>query len=164
MASVGKILTILNEIGTFGGSFAQSGKLKSFLSDKQQEIEPKGLESFSVQCFCRYVLFTNDNWPIMVDHDDRRWPAVTCDDSKANDKEYFTKLLAVKTPEVAAKFMWYLQHRDISNWDWNKIPNTTARTEMKEMSLNPSVKFILDIANHKVREFMLGEKREAREY
>lgn len=56
--------------------------------------------------------------------------------------------------------MGYLLARDISDFSPRVIPATTLRTEMKELSLTPPIRFALDIAKEQtnIEEFDVEEE------
>jgi len=126
-----KMLCVLNEIGTYGGSLKVFDKMKSILTDPTIYIQPKGLEAYECKDYCRYIMTTNSEWAARIEHSDRRWAIIAHSNKKIGDMKYFETLRSKLTQEQAAALVEYLKKLDISSWDRTKIPATKQRQEMK---------------------------------
>jgi hypothetical protein len=144
---IGKLFIVLNEIQSYGGSFKDADKMKTIITEEDRLAEPKGKDAFPVKCYENYVLLSNNDWTVRVDADDRRYACTRVNAKYYGDKAYFDRLGAVLTAETA-KFMGFLLARDISEWNPRRIPTTTLRVEMKEMSLTAPMRYALDIAKN----------------
>lgn len=146
--NINKLFSVLNEIQSYGGSFKESDKLKTIISDKWQLIEPKGREAFKIADCCNYILLTNNDWPVRVESDDRRWACNRTTGNHKGDKAYFDRLGSVLNATTAAKFVGMLLRRDISTWNPRLIPATTLRSEMKVQSQSAPITFAIQLANN----------------
>ncbi len=128
----GKLLTCLNEIQNYGGKFKTNDKLKSILSDKKLIIEPKGKEAYEIDNYSRFVMLTNNDWPVRVGNGDRRYVAINCSDSKKGDRQYFNELASAVNDEAnAKKFFQYVAKIDISEFCVRTIPETKLKNNLK---------------------------------
>ena len=128
----GKLLTILNEIQNYGGSYKNNEKLKSILTDVRQTIEPKGKESYEINNFSRSVMLTNNDWAAKISNDDRRYLPVDVSNHKKGDNEYFKNLADIINDDKNAElFFHYLTQVDISDFNVRTIPHTQLKENMK---------------------------------
>lgn len=143
-----KLLNILDEIGNYGGAYKNNNKLKSTITRKDVMIEPKGKELYSILCFARYVLLTNNPWGICVESSDRRNLPIECNNDKIGDKKYFKKLAECLTYECGEIFFNYCLHRvDISNWEFRDIPFTNYKMELIRNSMDPVLTYMAGFLN-----------------
>src|SRR6185437_1303073 len=158
-----KLFILLNEIQSYGGSFKDSDKLKSLITDSKRHIQLKGKEGYDADCFENYVMLSNNDWTVRVEVDDRRYVCTRISGCRVKDKGYFDKLGAALSPETAAKFMYYLMNRSLIGWNPRVIPDTELRSEMKLRALHPVMQFAIEIARGESDDARLEPEDEASE-
>ena len=141
-----KLLIVLNEIQTFGGSYKDADKIKSYITEDERMKQIKYQESTKITVMENFIMMTNNDWPMRIEADDRRWAPMRVSDEFTDNKKYFDELGAELTADTAAHFMGFLLARNISEWNPRAIPATKLRTEMKELSVSAPVRFCIDIA------------------
>jgi hypothetical protein len=67
------------------------GLLKGLITDKPLTINKKGIESYKIKSFHRFVFTTNNTDPIDINQDNRRFWIVRCSDEFKGNAEYFNK-------------------------------------------------------------------------
>ena len=83
-----KILIVMNE--TNGkDTFSINENIKCAITAKENNIEHKGKAPYKNTNNIAYVFLTNNDNPIKVPHDDRRFCCIECDNNIANNFEYF---------------------------------------------------------------------------
>ena len=94
-----KILTIVNEANNCDNTSEYHktfDKIKDIIDNKMITIEPKGVNSFSVEDYNHLIINTNNNWPVKIEKSDRRYTILKCDDRYCKDTPenllYFTNL------------------------------------------------------------------------
>ena len=95
-----------------------------------------------------FFLTNNDN-PIKVPHDDRRFTGIECNFKYANNKEYFTNLYAeIESGKYDKAFYDYFINIDLSNFDFtNKRPITNFYNNMKELNIPVLARFFESIVD-----------------
>ena len=160
-----KLFCILDEIGNYGGGFKSNDKLKSILTGKVMTIEPKGKEAYTIHDYCRYVMFTNNDWPVKVEQSDRRYVILDVNEEKLGNTDYFQTLLSKLTKQNAAAFLGWLLKKDISKWDRSKLPVTDARKEMMMASIASPVRWLIeDLRDSEEKEFAASSEEMYKSY
>jgi hypothetical protein len=126
-----KLMTFLNEIQNYGGNFKSNDKLKSIISDVKQRIEPKGKDAYTINSLSRFVMASNNAWPVCIPNGDRRFVVLRVSDKMKGNTQYFNELVATQTQETAKIFFQYLAQLDISDFVVRTIPETQAKSMMK---------------------------------
>jgi hypothetical protein len=91
------------------------------------------------------IMASNHNWVAQVDTDDRRTVVFEAPDTKKGDKAYFGALAREREHAGARTLLWELQHRNISNFNPEEIPDTPARRRQKRLGLSSCQAFWLDV-------------------
>jgi len=101
-----KLLTICNEISSFGGDFRQNDKLKSIITDTKQIIEPKGQDAYTINNYSRFMFLTKD---------DRRYFCIEVSDKRKGDTEYYKKLAeAYQDKDIQQLYFNFLSNFEIT--------------------------------------------------
>ena len=140
-----QIFTVLNEVGNFGGDKRNNNKLKSVITDLQILIEPKGAKPFFIDDVCRYVMLTNNKWP--VDMNDDRHAPFQVSNHRRGDLSYFKKLHASLDDACAEEFFQILMARDLSNFNIRVVPHTDMAEELLQYSESSTMKFLVEIGD-----------------
>ena len=57
--------------------------LKTMTSETTKLLERKGIDAIQIDNFARQIFATNDEHPIQIEHNDRRYPAIYVRENKA---------------------------------------------------------------------------------
>ena len=137
-----KILIVMNE--TNGkDTFSINENIKCAITAKENNIEHKGKAPYKNTNNIAYVFLTNNEHPVKVPHDDRRFCGIECENNIANNYEYFTNLNnEINNKEYDKAFFNYLMGVDVKNYDFtNNRPITSFYNNMKELNTPIMVKF-----------------------
>ena len=137
-----KILIVMNE--TNGkDTFSINENIKCAITAKENNIEHKGKAPYKNTNNIAYVFLTNNENPVKVPHDDRRFCGIECENNIANNYEYFTNLNnEINNKEYDRAFFNYLMGVDVNNYDFtNNRPITSFYNNMKELNIPIMVKF-----------------------
>ena len=87
-----KILVVLNEMkGQVG--FKNSDAIKDLITNKKEPVRKMRSEvKQDLKSFCHYMIFTNNEFPIKIEHGDRRFFVIDSSSQKLPVKEYREKL------------------------------------------------------------------------
>jgi hypothetical protein len=86
------ILHVLDEIANYGGSFKSNDQLKTAITRTDISIEPKHKETFTVKHYARYIMLTNNSWPVKIENGDRRYAIFRASNDRAGDHGYFKRV------------------------------------------------------------------------
>jgi phage/plasmid-associated DNA primase len=130
----GRCLVFLDE-ATWGGDKRQAGMLKDYITGDTFIVDRKGISACSEVSMLHLILASNEDWPVGVDRDDRRFVAFKLSDEHANDPVYFEPLYTELRSGGQAAFL-----RDMLAWtiDAQKLrlpPNTKQKTRLKQRSM-----------------------------
>jgi hypothetical protein len=138
-----KILVVVNE-SNGAKNFVISDTIKDKITTKQISIERKGLEAISKTNCISYIFFSNNDNPLQIPSDDRRFVAIECNNSVCNNEEYFKNLneeIENKTYDIL--FYKYLLSLDSDDYNFtNNRPQTNIYNDMKEANKPVIISFL----------------------
>lgn len=138
-----KILIIVNE--TSGkDTFSINENIKNGITTEFNIIEHKGLKPYKNTNHIGYVFLTNNDNPLKVSIDDRRFCGIECNNSICNNKEYFTLLKEeMDNKKYDKAFYDYLLSIDSDNYDFtNNRPKTNFYSDLQELNKPALINFI----------------------
>ena len=165
--------------GNFNGSMANSflvnlnemskresvdaeGQIKGLITDSALTINNKNVDSYQIESFHRFIIFSNQDDPINSKKDDRRNIIIRSSDEKIGNKNYFTKLFEILEDKNALKtfYEYLINQSDLENFRKLKKPVTDYQQEIQENSNCVIEKFIIDTIyeNRKLKELKITNK------
>jgi hypothetical protein len=108
-------------------TFNYTSELKAMITQKLIDINPKGLKMYSISNFCRFIFLSNNECPINIELDDRRFSVYkvsekyrVTDNSNPNNFKYWENLRnsVMKNWKCLSAFYDYLMEIDLSNVNW----------------------------------------------
>jgi Family of unknown function (DUF5906) len=132
--------------------------LKTMTSETTKLLERKGIDSIQIDNFSRLVFATNEEHPIQIEHDDRRYPAIYVkeNESFANEpdpiakaekrKAYFAPIIEQLDNGGREALLGLLLDRDIRNFNAEAIPETAERKQQKLQSARAGDQLIIEFA------------------
>lgn len=137
-----KLLTKLNEISDRGDDFENHNLLKEKITAARILIEKKGYDSYYLDNFTRYYGFSQHDNVVIVENTDRRFFMIKTNNEKANNTEYFSKIIKEsENIELVQSSFNYYATLDISNFNPRNFPKTKFRDDQKIQSLANHLKF-----------------------
>lgn len=132
--------------------------LKTLTTETTKLLERKGIDAVQVDNYARLIFATNDDHPIQIEHNDRRycsiyvrthpdWAGIT-DDAVAAPirKAYFQPILDELNSGGREALLGVLLKRDISKFNAEAIPSTKERYHQKLLSAPPGDKIVIGFA------------------
>jgi Family of unknown function (DUF5906) len=107
----------------FAGDRHAAQVLKTLISEKTKVLELKGIDSFQIPSYSRFILATNDRLPIRIEYKDRRYCSIYVEATHAKDKPYFLAILDQMRNGGRAALLDFLLKRDISKFNPEDIPS-----------------------------------------
>jgi Family of unknown function (DUF5906) len=130
----------------FAGDRHAAQVLKTLVSEKTKVLEFKGIDSFQIPSYSRFMLATNDRHPIRIEHKDRRYCSIYVEPTRAKDKPYFLAILNQMRNGGRAALLDFLLKRDISKFNPEDIPSTTELDTQKLLSASIGDRVIIGFA------------------
>jgi hypothetical protein len=121
---------------TWGGDKQGEGVLKGLITEKTIQIEPKGINCFSLRNRSKVLIASNNDWVVPVSEDERRFFVLDVSDAKRGDREYFNKLHAAIEGGEAAAMLHELLHLDLSGFSHRDVPHTDGLNNQKVEGLD----------------------------
>lgn len=126
-----KLLSICNEIQNYGGNFKSNDKLKSIITDTEQIIEPKGTDAYKINNYSRFIFITNNDWPVKIEKDDRRYFCMEVSDAEKGNADYYERVAnAYNNPIIQKIFFDFFSNYEI-NVNIRKPPMNKLKADMK---------------------------------
>lgn len=117
-------------------------QLKSLLSEERAYIEQKGLTGTMVPTFTRFILASNENRPLRLDGDERRWYVPKRLDHRCNKQEtqeFINRLAAaLETPGYLDSIYYFFMECDISGFNHKHVRQSQSLMDMIGLSENSS--------------------------
>lgn len=132
----GKVLVFADE-STWGGDLKAANKLKGLVTESTVPIERKFLPIVEEPSCLHIIIASNDEWPVAIPKDDRRFTVFDVAEDKRQDDAHFTPLRAeLANGGLAAMLHDLLQHK-IDESALRHPPSTTGKQEVMLQSLKP---------------------------
>lgn len=149
----GKLFICCNELtsidttkNSFNASFDQ---LKSLITDRTIQVEPKGIDSYTIQNYCNFMGTTNHIYTTKIEQGDRRYACFTVSDKFIGNREYFNQLInECFNQDCGDMFYTYLKnYPNNQKVDILNIPMTDIRKSMINSSKHNVDNFMNDVVN-----------------
>jgi hypothetical protein len=141
-----KILIIVNE--TSGkDTFNINENIKNGITTEFNIIEHKGLKPYKNTNHIGYIFLTNNDNPLKVGVDDRRFCGIECNNKICNNKDYFTALKKeMDSKKYDRAFYEYLLTIDSNEYDFtNNRPKTEFYSDLQELNKPALINFIENV-------------------
>jgi putative DNA primase/helicase len=144
-----KILIVLNEVSG-KETFIINEKIKNAITREVNIIEHKGMKPYENTNNIGYIYLTNNDNPIKIPFDDRRFCGIESNNSMVNNFEYFNLLNdEIKNGEYDRAFYDYFMNINIENYNFTlNRPLTTFYENMREINIPVIAIFLQNIIDN----------------
>jgi hypothetical protein len=123
--------------------------LKSFVTEVELNINPKGRPCYTVNNYSRLLITTNEKFSMRLSFDDRRWFCLSVSSKKIGNNAYFKPLIdSVDDVEAQREFFNYLANYDLSDFHPQRPPMTAFKKSMIADQRDPVVRFVQDLCEN----------------
>ena len=128
-------LVNLNEMSKKETTDAE-GKIKGLITDPQLFINKKGIDSYNINSFHRFIITTNNEDPITTKKGDRRNLIIRSSDEKCGDMEYFKDLHETFNDINVMRtiYDYLMEIPDMDSFGSLVRPETEYQNDMKEVN------------------------------
>ena len=135
------ILIHANE-ALWGGNKKEIGTVKAMITEKTCLIEGKGKDRIVVPNFKHIILSSNEDWPVHLDPDDRRFLVIRVSEEHKEDHEYFKAIQEQLSNGGYEALLYDLLHEDLTNFNPRKMPSSTDSFSIKMRSVESAHRYI----------------------
>lgn len=130
-----KALLLHVEEGYWAGDPKAVGPMNRLITADTSMIEPKGLNAFEVASFCRVLITSNEERIVPASKDERRYAVFKVCSDRAQDREYFGKIIHERDNGGLGALLHYLQTFDLTGIDVGVAPKTKGLSDQKIANL-----------------------------
>lgn len=128
----------------WGGNKKEIGTVKAMITEQTCLIEGKGKDRIVVRNFKHVVLSSNEDWPVHLDPDDRRFFVLKVSEKNKENHEYFKDIQAELNNGGYESLLYDLLNEDLSNFDPRKIPSSSDSFSIKMRSADSSYRYLYE--------------------
>jgi hypothetical protein len=133
--------------GFWAGDRTAEGKLKDLITGAKHQIEFKGREPVTVDNYVRLLVTSNHDWVVPASMDQRRFAVLEVSSARANDHDYFDKIIEELKAGGYGALLHYLQNFDLTGIQLRVPPATSALFRQKIQSASPEELWWFDVLN-----------------
>lgn len=120
MQFANKLLVIVGEASNIDSNYHKIfNRMKNLITNERATIESKGVNPVILPDYRNFIITTNNECPVKIEMNDRRYTLIKINESRAGDTNYFTNLSKYLKGEYANKaasgFLHILMTRKITN-------------------------------------------------
>lgn len=141
-----KILICINEANG-KDNHAHNDILKDMITSETFVCEAKGENAVMIRCYDRFIFTTNNDNPINLTPDSRRFVVFDVSSELKGNTAYFRELVAITAdPHVRYEFYQHLMRLDISGMDWqNDRPKTLGMMRLMASNSPCEYRYVRDL-------------------
>ncbi|MDR3549981.1 MAG: DUF5906 domain-containing protein [Candidatus Babeliales bacterium] len=129
----------------WGGNRKDLGALKAMITEQYCLIEGKGKDRIQVRNFKHVILSSNEDWPVFLDSDDRRFLVIRVSEQCKENYEYF-KLIQDQLDNAGYEALLYdLLHEDLTDFNPRRMPASIDAFSIKLRSAESPHRYIHEV-------------------
>ena len=144
-----KLLMIADEVVARQELYHVKNKLKSFVTGEWIRINPKNVAAHDEKNHVNLVFLSNESQPLVLEKDDRRYTVIHTPEKLTT--EFYQQVRDELIHGGVAALHHYLLNLDLGEFDeHSKPPMTSAKTNLIEVSLDSTQRFVQEWANGEI--------------
>ena len=128
----------------WGGNRKEIGALKAMITEKTCLIEGKGKDRIMVKNFKHIILSSNEEWPVHLDPDDRRFFVLRVSENHKENHAYFAAIQSQLGNGGYNALLHDLLHEDLVDFNPRALPNSEEAFSIKIRSSDSVQKYIYE--------------------
>ena len=129
----------------WGGAKKEIGMLKAMITEETCLIEAKGKDRVLVKNYKHVIMSSNEDWPVSLDPDDRRFFVVNVADSHKEDLSYFKKIKEELENGGYEALLYDLLTEDLTDFDPRSFPLSEKAFDIKLRSATSPHNYIYEV-------------------
>ena len=128
----------------WGGNKQALGKLKAMVTEKDCVIEGKGKDQIRMRNFKHLILSSNEDWPVHLERDARRFLVLNISNIHKDDRPYFVDIRKELANGGLQAILYDLLNENISDFNPWLLPQNAEAFAVKMMSASSPEKYIYE--------------------
>lgn len=128
----------------WGGNKKELGSVKAMITEQTCLIESKGKDRIMVKNFKHIILSSNEDWPVHIDADDRRFFVLRVSEAHKEDHTYFAKIQAELENGGYEGLLYDLLHEDLVGFNPRQLPHSNEAFSIKLRSTDSATRYIYE--------------------
>ncbi|MFA6263705.1 MAG: primase-helicase family protein [Candidatus Babeliales bacterium] len=145
----------------WGGNKKETGALKAMITEPICLIESKGRDSIQLRNYKHVVVTSNEDWPVDIDPDDRRFFVLKVSENHKEDTTYFADMQNQLENGGYAALLYDLLNEDVSDFNPRKLPVSTDSFAIKLRSADSTDRYLYFVLHEGI--FYTGERLPSQE-
>lgn len=143
-----KLLVVCDEV-VWGGSHELNNIMKARITQATMMLEKKGCDAVNIDCYERYVMLSNEEWPVRIEQSCRRYACFRASSARIGDHHYFDFLVShIKQPAVLeAIYHEFMAIQNVPSTMPRPIENDVKQT-LRGISRSDEAQFLRDLLDH----------------
>lgn len=129
----------------WGGNKKEIGTVKSMITEQTCLIEGKGKDRIVVRNFKHVILSSNEDWPVHLDPDDRRFVVLNVSDARKEDHNFFSAMKEELDNGGLEALLYDLLNEDFIGFDPRKIPESFSSFGIKLRSAESAHRYLYEV-------------------
>lgn len=129
----------------WGGNKKELGTVKAMITEETCLIEGKGKDRIVLKNFKHLILSSNEDWPVSLDADDRRFFVIQVSDKRKEDHAYFQAIQEELNNQGYEALLYDLLHEDIETFNPRIFPQSTHAFIIKLRSADSCHRYIYEV-------------------
>jgi hypothetical protein len=146
------LIVMADEIASQGSMHKRADMFKTIVTRDVIVIERKGRERIEMPDYNDYILFSNNDWVVRLGTTDRRYLCLDLlsDTELITNRAYWDNVYTHMNDECGLHMFHYLANYNISRVQLKDIPDTQWKRQLKELTLDPMVKSLINFVNNRL--------------
>lgn len=129
----------------WGGNKKDLGTVKSMITDKKFLIEGKGKDRIPMQNFRHVILSSNEDWPVHLDSDDRRFYVIRVSEGCKENVPYFGAIQEQLDNGGYEALLYDLLHEDLTEFKPRIMPASADAFSIKIRSADSTHRYLYEV-------------------
>ncbi len=149
----GKLFVCFNEIKMKVAAKLEE-EIKDIITALHVTINGKGIEKYPIDNLLSFICFSNNDFPIKIAENDRRFVAIDSNGEKESTEYYQEIILLLQNDLVLRKVFDYFMERDLTSFNLERDrPHTQFLDDLKVISRSFELNFFIDLIEQKQCDF-----------
>jgi hypothetical protein len=136
-------LIVFADEAIWAGNRSAVGRLKALITEKQIQIERKGVDAYPIQNYARLIAASNEDWIVPAGPMERRFCVLDVGTKRIGDQKYFAAIIEQMNNGGREALLYELQNYNLSKSKVNlrDFPKSNALLEQKLSSMPDAHQF-----------------------
>jgi hypothetical protein len=129
----------------WGGNKKEIGTVKAMITEQICLIEGKGKDRIPLSNFKHVILSSNEDWPVHLDPDDRRFFVLNVSEANKENHGYFKAIKTELDNGGYEALLHDLLNEDLTDFDPRKMPESFSSFSIKMRSVESAHRYLYEV-------------------